>query len=201
LSFSKLTPWQFFYKSKKPFTQTLIVLSLVFLLHVFKIILKEAKFHKNTEIISALPCWLTIDIETAFSTLLERTVQSFHRIHTMKIPSQCILTSPKQAGLQISAIEFRSGKFGGHTDRDWTRSPAIQADVLTTTPHHPGTNTITFALSHSTMDHYRNIWPNGTDQGHEYWQGEAHNYKSLKLQTEFQGTHLPAGTFDSDSYL
>ena len=32
-------------------------------------------------------------------------------------------------------------------------SPAIQADMLTTTPQRPGTNSVEFALSHSTMDY------------------------------------------------
>ena len=34
--------------------------------------------------------------------------------------------------------------------------PSIQADVLTTTPQHPGTNSVEFALSHSTMDYWWN---------------------------------------------
>ena len=31
--------------------------------------------------------------------------------------------------------------------------PVMQADMLTTTPQRPGTNSVEFALSHSTMDY------------------------------------------------
>ena len=54
----------------------------------------------------------------SISPILEKATQSFHRIHAMRIPSQCIFPSPMQAGLQIPAMESGSGKFGGRADGD-----------------------------------------------------------------------------------
>ena len=52
--------------------------------------------------------------------------------------------------------QSRQLKYGG--DGIELLSPAIQADVLTTTPQCPGTNSVEFALSHSTMDYWWNRW-------------------------------------------
>ena len=41
-------------------------------------------------------------------------------------------------------------------------SQTIQADMLTTTPQRPGTNSVEFALSHSTMDYWWNRWSMGS---------------------------------------
>ena len=59
-----------------------------------------------------------------------------------------------QAGLQIPAMESGGVKFGGHTDGIEPVSPAIQTNVLTTTPQCPGTNSVKFALSYSTIDYW-----------------------------------------------
>ena len=78
----------------------------------------------------------------------------------MKIPSQSIFLPPCELGYRFLPWNLEVENMMGAPTGIEPVFPAIQADMLTTTPQRPGTNSVEIALTHSTMDYWWN-WGGG----------------------------------------
>merc|ERR1712105_157155 len=81
-----------------------------------------------------------------------------HRIHCYEIPPIAFSPDPCKLGYRFLPWNPEVENLVGVPTGIEPASPAIQADMLTTTPQRPGTNSVEFALSHSTMDYWWNRW-------------------------------------------
>ena len=103
-------------------------------------------------------CWQVgmTEIQLSFITdppILERIAQSFTGSTQCEFLPNAFSLPPCKLGYRFLPWNPEVENLVGAPTGIEPASPAIQADVLTTTPQRPGTNSVEFALSHSTMDY------------------------------------------------